>query len=758
LGDGTTITSYVPVQVMASAGVPLSGITAIAGSGGGYFSLAQKDDGTVWAWGSNREGQLGVGNAIQSRVPVQVKVSENVVLTGITKIAAGENHTVALRNDRTVWVWGDNQQGQLGLVTAPWVRSLYATQVTGLSNIEAIAAGANHTVVCDGDGNVWTWGRNSHGQLGDGSLNNIRTLPEQIEITTSAAIFITDVSAGNNHTIALDSDRNVWAWGNNINGQIGDNTTANQRTTPVRVLGSNGLPFINVTAIAAGGDHNVILRQDGTVWTWGLNTSGQLGDNTMNDAVTPRRVPVRVFDLNNITSIAAGGFHTAVIGGDLFRPVWTWGRNESGQIGNGIVHPAYPIRWRVRGSDGGFLRLRTLTNAEAVEEDVKWLTWDRIKRENISMAEVKGRLNLFNPNMLNQSFGPEGSTIEWSVNPNNDVITISTGAVKRPVFGSGDTDVVLTAKIFRENPNSPRDERIINFPLTIKQALPEVKIFPVFPDPPLAEWAINLTHERIEKPNDFIVKAYSVNGGKTWKGGALPTTQTKLSRLFNKDLELWVSNQWNPKTIKSQGITKGVPLDDPLTVIIKFPPIQKRAKIGTKLRPFYHDNKIFNAKTYSDTVWVLAYRNDAIGTPVHAGFEYAVSSKGKPLHDEWTEVSDNGFGLDKSGTPKTTYLIRTKAVVNGDDIRPARKAYKVTPATFRKTPAYKLRSTADNVMLILKKGETYSFDGINFKPPLFETTTRVTAEEADGRTIYVKIAATGKKPASEVQTLGVPAP
>jgi len=319
---------------------------------GDTHTVALRSDGTVWTWGANGSGQLGDGTTTNHNTPVQVKNLSNV-----QAIAVGESFSMALRNDGTVWAWGRNIQGQLGIGTiCSCVRptpinscgNLWRAapvQVSGLSNIIAIASGGRHTVALRDDGTVWAWGNNQDGQLGDGTTIN-RHAPVQVNGLSN----ITAVAAGQSHTIALRNDNTAWAWGNNHLGQLGIGTICScvhpapvnscgnlHLTTPVRVKGLD-----NVTAVVAGADFCIALRNDGTMWSWGGYQLGQLGvmpysrDNT---------IPTQTNEhLQNITAISSGLFFTMALRDD--GTVWAWGANGNGQLGDGHSHAstAFPRR------------------------------------------------------------------------------------------------------------------------------------------------------------------------------------------------------------------------------------------------------------------------------------------------------------------------------------------------------------------------------------------------------------------------------
>jgi alpha-tubulin suppressor-like RCC1 family protein len=320
-GTTPTLTAKVANALGASASHSFSvtGVPACASqtgtslTGGASHSARLKQDGTVWAWGRNDYGQLGDGTTARRTSPVQVPG-----LTGVVALSA-RDHTVALRQDGTVWAWGYNGQGQLGDGTTTHRTS--PAQVPGLSGVTALAAGAVHALALRQDGTVWAWGNNRYGQLGDGTFTD-RTSPVQVPGLSG----VTALAAGTYHTLALRQDGTIWAWGHNHYGQLGDGTNTNNRASPVQVQGLSG-----VTALAAGDRHTVALRQDGTVWAWGDNSLGQLGDGTN----TPPTSPVQVQGLSGVTALAANGLHTVALRQD--GTVWAWGFNFSGQLGDGTT-------------------------------------------------------------------------------------------------------------------------------------------------------------------------------------------------------------------------------------------------------------------------------------------------------------------------------------------------------------------------------------------------------------------------------------
>ena len=219
-------------------------------------------------------------------------------LTGIKAVSAGAGHSVALKNDGSVWTWGDNSVGELGNGTVGGANPTPA-HVPGLTGVMAIATFGAHTLALKSDGTVWAWGDNRSGQLGIGTIGGNRPTPVQVSGLTG----IIAITAGAAHSVALGTDGLIRAWGNNSSGQLGDGTFMT-RSTPTLVQG-----LVLVTHVGAGRVHSLALRADGTAWAWGDNSSGQLG--TGNFTTSPR--PVQVTGMSGGLSIAGGGAHSLAL-------------------------------------------------------------------------------------------------------------------------------------------------------------------------------------------------------------------------------------------------------------------------------------------------------------------------------------------------------------------------------------------------------------------------------------------------------------
>ena len=334
LGDGTTGTDRLyPVQVTDSTTNPITNISSI--SSGAAQTIFLKSDGTVWATGNNSDGELGIGNTTQQNRAIQVTDYTTNPITNISAISSGLNHTVFLKNDGTVWATGDNSSGQLGDgSTTDKLRAENVTDSSGnfITNVSAIAAGYNHTVMLKSDGTVWATGDNSSGQLGDGTTTNKSRAVQVSDSTTNPITNVSAIAAGANHTVFLKNDGTVWATGHNGNGELGIGNTT-QQNRAVQVTDNTGY-ISSVAAIAAGTNHTLFLKSDGTVWATGDNGSGELGDGST--TYNPRAEQVTDDSTNAITNISAistGYNHSVFLKND--GTVWATGQNNNGELGDG---------------------------------------------------------------------------------------------------------------------------------------------------------------------------------------------------------------------------------------------------------------------------------------------------------------------------------------------------------------------------------------------------------------------------------------
>ena len=287
LGDNTTTSRSSPVSVVGG----FSDWCQISAGGNGH-TAAVRTGGSAWAWGLNSAGQLGDNTTTNRSSPVSVVGG----FSDWCQISAGYfvGHTAAVRTGGSAWTWGRNINGQLGDNTTT-NRSSPVSVVGGFSDWCQISAGLSNTAAVRTSGSAWTWGSNYCGRLGDNTTTS-RSSPVSV---VGGFTNWCQISAGSSHTAAVRTNSSAWAWGRNPYGALGDNTTTN-RSSPVSVVGG----FTNWCQISAGLAHTAAVRTSGSAWAWGYNLHGQLGDNT----TTPRSSPVSVVGgVSDWCQISAGG-------------------------------------------------------------------------------------------------------------------------------------------------------------------------------------------------------------------------------------------------------------------------------------------------------------------------------------------------------------------------------------------------------------------------------------------------------------------
>jgi alpha-tubulin suppressor-like RCC1 family protein len=287
-------------------------------SASGYrHSAAIKTDGTLWTWGRGTNGQLG------SAVTVGDRVTPITTFAGGTnwkQVDCGNNHTVAIKTDGTLWTWGSGGSGRLGNAVTTGNISTPVTTFAGGTNWKQVNATDLHTAAIKTDGTLWTWGSGANGRLGNNNTTN-RSTP----VTTFAGgNNWKQVTCGYFNIAAIKTDGTLWTWGQNGNGQVGDSTLT-QKLTPVTTFAGG----TNWKQVSAGINHIAAIKTDGTLWVWGSGANAKLGTNDL----TNRSTPITTFaGGTNWKQVSAGSQHTAAIKTD--GTLWTWGYGGAGRLGN----------------------------------------------------------------------------------------------------------------------------------------------------------------------------------------------------------------------------------------------------------------------------------------------------------------------------------------------------------------------------------------------------------------------------------------
>ena len=319
LGNATLEQSLIPVSAITSA-AGVNTITSV--SAGGRHDLALLSNGTVLAWGDDTFGQLGNGIASADNNALKPALVPN--LSGVVAVSAGDEHSLALLSNGTVMSWGDNDAGQLGDGTK--TNSDVPVQVKGLTGVTAISAGSQFNLAVLSNGTVEAWGNNNDGQLGDRSVK-----ASDVPVAVKGLTGVTDVAAGGFHSLALLGNGTVMSWGDNEMDQLGDGHDASTQSAifhPVAVVG-----LTNVISIAAGQQHSLALTKSGTVEAWGDNGFFQLAERQgFPSGISDSDVPLVVPGVGDSTAIAAGGLYSLALSTN--GTVFAWGDNALGQLGN----------------------------------------------------------------------------------------------------------------------------------------------------------------------------------------------------------------------------------------------------------------------------------------------------------------------------------------------------------------------------------------------------------------------------------------
>lgn len=330
LGDGTTSDASRPIEV--------NGLTAVTQVAAGTRHLLALDaDGQVWAWGHNNRGQIGLGWPTPNGALDQYSKPVKVGPANVVSVAARGDASYALDASGAVWAWGNNSHNELGDGTtqsrgepSPVVFSTATEDPAPM--IEAIYAGFHHVHANDDQGGVWFWG-DAGFLTGTGTFAAAPLPTRAAEFSALDTIGFVDFTGSDNHVLAIDAAGTLYGWGNNANGELAEADDVFLVDTPAEVSGAPA----PVSSIAAGGGVSVVVS-GGKVYTWGTSYFGELGDGSTGGAV--RREPAAVAGLDDVVSVAAPpltnddfGRHVLAVTED--GQVYTWGYNASGQLGVG---------------------------------------------------------------------------------------------------------------------------------------------------------------------------------------------------------------------------------------------------------------------------------------------------------------------------------------------------------------------------------------------------------------------------------------
>jgi alpha-tubulin suppressor-like RCC1 family protein len=347
LGNNSTTNSPVPVAVQMPSGVTFAVISA-----GGNHNLALDPSGHAWAWGSNGNGELGDNSTANSPVPVAVQMPAGVIFSAIS---AGGDHNLALDTSGRTWAWGDNSAGELGVKSTTNSLVPVAVQVPNGVTFRAISAGSGFSLALDTSGHAWGWGFDGPSDLGNGGGSDVGTGEANctpcsivpVAAQMPSGVTFQAISAGGQHSLALDTNGDAWGWGNDFAGQVGNPSVTGDcpgggffgpcGLVPVPVAMPEGVTF---SAISAGGFFSLGLDTSGHVWAWGINDQGELGNPSVTTGCGPGSIPCSQVPVAvqlpigvTVSAISAGGGEFSQVL-DTSGHAWGWGNNASGELGD----------------------------------------------------------------------------------------------------------------------------------------------------------------------------------------------------------------------------------------------------------------------------------------------------------------------------------------------------------------------------------------------------------------------------------------
>lgn len=362
-----------------SIGVSYAWKDVALGSG---FTLAIDDNGALWAWGDNAWGALGIDDTRNiDNYPPQ-KIGND---TNWQKLEAGSSFALALKADGTLWSWGYNYNGQLG--HGDNARQYKPKQIGTATDWHFITANQEQSLAIKQDGTLWGWGDNLFSQLGDGTLND-HASPVQIGQQKWAKI-----ASGSKHILGIQQDGSLWAWGSNANGQVGKGgSDRSVQSEPIKISDDNWKD------ISAGEQHSLAIKSDGSLWSWGANSQFELG---LNENQNIRFSPVQVVTKSDWQSVKAGSINSFAI--DENGVLYSWGNSSNGLLGlgeDGIAHVPTPLE-----SDLSWNTISTSSapsswthHAAGIKSDNSIWLWGRNLKGELGFDESEN--NQFTPKKL----------------------------------------------------------------------------------------------------------------------------------------------------------------------------------------------------------------------------------------------------------------------------------------------------------------------------------------------------------------------
>ena len=315
---------------------------------GGKHTAAIKTDGSLWMWGGNYDGQLGNGSTENSTVPI--KVLDNVVSVSCGGSSVTSGFTAAVKTDGSLWMWGSNQYGQLG----NGIPKDAIVPVKVMDNVVTVSCSSlGHVAVIKTDGSLWMWGENGDGQIGNGGGGDLNWSPDAKVQSVPVKVMdnVVSVSCGWGHTAAIKTDGSLWMWGENEYGQLGNGRKYNTDNGPFdRFYQTIPVKVLDcVASVSCGSGYTAAVKTDGSLWMWGDNMFGQLGSDDGNKVINIGHgdfstQTVPIELMNKVVSVSCGNFQTFVVKTD--GSVWGCGVNDSGQLGNGGKYDSMAINNR----------------------------------------------------------------------------------------------------------------------------------------------------------------------------------------------------------------------------------------------------------------------------------------------------------------------------------------------------------------------------------------------------------------------------